>query len=350
MSHVAIFYENHINIQISDIYFIDIVNETVSKVQNHTLVKYLDDIVSADISLPQPFDDPHETTGDEFLCLFKSIKAQGFDSTQPIKIAIDQNGRPIICDGIHRTLVCLKLGFSSIPCVVVYRALEWWLFKYAIYTQHSNTTNLYQKVNHFDLSLWKSWRIDCDVRAELIYKDLMKFHSTSTNLLGVELACNMGNVSCGLARKGISMRGLDVDPLCIKSAKLLAQMDSIGALFKIDDKIETLATFEVCGYVIDPSVLPMCDFIVCLSLLNHHQTDGRSEEGLEIFKNLALKTNRIYLDCPIETDAVGGGSEFTQPQKVFDWCKSANIGGQGRIVAEIESNAPLMRPLLVWEF
>jgi hypothetical protein len=351
VDHTKTFYQNLANVKPNDLYYIDIDNKGASKISNHPLATYLDDIVQADdSSLPQPFDDPNDTTGLEFLQLYKNIKTNGYNANYPIQVAIDPIGRPIICEGIHRTLICRKLEIDLIPCFVVYRSIEWWLFKHALYNQHSKTTNLYQKINHFDLNSWSAWRVDCSIRADLIYKDLLTFHKDPTNLVGVELACNTGNISCALARNGITMHGFDVDSNCIESASQLAPMDSIGARFISNNETMIRASFGLCGYIVDPKTIPNCDFVICLSLLNHHQTDGRSEEGLTIFRNLATKTNRIYLDCPVDSDAVGGGTEFTQYQKVFDWCASAGIGGRGRVVALIESNKPLMRPLLVWEF
>ena len=352
MDHHLIYYRNLTTINPNDIYFTDMGKGKVSKISGHVLAPYLDTLVqSEDPSLPQPHKSPYETTSLEFLNLFKNIKTQGYNPKYPVQVAIDPLGRAIVCDGIHRTLVCRKLGITSMPCLILYRSIEWWLFRSALYNQHSNTTKLYQKVNHFDFNLWTSWRVDCDIRAELIYNDVIKFHAEPKSLVGAEIACNTGTISCALARKGVTMRGFDTDPKCINSASRLAQMDAIGARFESNEGTSILASFELCGQVIDPNKLPDCDFIICLSLLNHFQIDERrTEAGLNIFRNLAMKTNRIYLDCPVDRDAVGGGTEFTQPQKVFEWCASAGIGGHGRIVAEIESNKPLMRPLLVWEF
>lgn len=56
----------------------------------------------------------NEMSGSDIKRLVKDMKANGFDATQPIDVAI-VNGKMIIIDGHHRAAAAAKAGIKDIP-------------------------------------------------------------------------------------------------------------------------------------------------------------------------------------------------------------------------------------------
>ena len=275
--------------------------------------------------------------------LLRSIQTKGFDPKQRIKVAINPHGQIIITDGLHRSCTALALGLPKVPVEVVYRASEWWRLKEALFAQNGGLS-LYQWVEHPDLSLWRGWRRDSEFRAAVLGDYLAKHLPNA--IYGMDVACNSGVLTCGLARRGYSMVGIDLDAKCVATGNALAWMKVIGAW--CDEDKAPRASFHKCGNIPDVTEhQKRTDFIVCLSLLNHHQVDGRDEQGHEIFRRLVAKAPTVFLDCPAPEDPVGGNSSFVKPEAVFDWCRKSGAAGEGSVVAERGSG--LMRTLLAWK-
>ncbi|MBC9130411.1 ParB N-terminal domain-containing protein, partial [Frischella sp. Ac13] len=56
----------------------------------------------------------NEISGSDIKRLVRDMKANGFDTTQPIDVAI-VNGKMIIIDGHHRAAAAVKAGIKDIP-------------------------------------------------------------------------------------------------------------------------------------------------------------------------------------------------------------------------------------------
>lgn len=347
--HLEKFYNPFKCLNPNILFFQDVKKRSVEHIGEHPHNKLLRDLLTNRDTLSVD-EIPLETTHQEFLDVYASLREKGFLHNNPILIAIDSQGLPIILDGLHRTVCAIALGIQEVPIQIVYRDLNWQLVKHDLYAQNQGL-HMYQKVEHFDLDGWTGWRIDSNKRAELVVNFLQKkIPVTPTNIgnyRGLELACNSGIVTCGIARSGYRMLGLDVDIYCVNTGSSLSKMRQVGAINEVSG--ENLATFEQCGYVVDLSNYEGFDFIVCFSLLNHHQVDGRDEEGKEIFRRLVEKAPIVFLDCPTEGDPVGGNTDFVRPSTVIKWCESTGVKGKGSVLALYNEHPPLMRSLIVWE-
>lgn len=268
--------------------------------------------------------------------LIDGIKT-GYNKMYPIKVAINHVGQCVITDGLHRASASLALGKVTIPAEIVYRSEPWQSLKFRLYAQNKGL-RCYQKPDHPDLESWPVWRRDSQNRADTIAEYLRANHPGAS--CGLDLACNSGLVTLGLARHGYTMTGLDTDEQAIRTAQALAPMHTIG-------QGKGKATFATCKPVWEPG-RKRYDFVVCLSLLNHHQVDGRSEQGQEIFRSLVKASPVVILDAPSPGDAVGGSSEYVDPAKVIEWCIASGATGSGKVLSPRSSDG-LMRTLIVWE-
>lgn len=310
---------------------------TVKPLSEHSLVKTARDILAG-----RPTSEIRNVMGPmstaEYATLIEAIR-KGFDPSKPISVAINHRGQCVITDGSHRASAALALGLATIPATIVYRSEEWLTLKNALYSQNKGCS-CYQRPDHPDLDSWGVWRRDTENRAKVIQWYICSRHMPT----GLDLACNSGLLTCALARKGHLMTGLDTDPACIATARALAPMHTIGAMY--DD--ECRACFSRCDSVVDLGAATF-DFIVCLSLLNHHQVDGRDEEGHEIFRRLVRASPTIILDAPAPGDAVGGSSKYIDPKEVIAWCQGSQAPGQGKVIQERGQEDQLMRTLIAWE-
>ncbi len=343
---LEVFYRPFKMISPGQLYFQDIKAKKLTHISKHPhglllekLLKGLSDNVAPEI--------PLETTHSEFLDIYSNIASNGFSVEHPVQIAIDEQGVGVILDGLHRTICALHLGLDVIPVQIVYRALNWQLFKHAVYLQNGRA-HMYQYIEHFDFEGWSRWRVDNEKRAQVVAQELDRLlGSKRGQARGLELACNSGAVSCSLSRRGYSMLGLDVEQTCVDTASYLAGMRFFGGFD--EDKGVSNAHFETCGYVVDLTKYGSFDFILCFSLLNHHQVDGRDEEGKEIFRRLVQGSPLVFLDCPTKGDPVGGNTDFVRPERVIEWCRASGAMGEGRVVALHEEHSPLMRTIIIWE-
>lgn len=250
---------------------------------------------------------------------------------EPVEIAINGRGQLVITNGIHRTALALALGLPLIPARVVYRSEEWQTCKRVLHAINGGP-RLYQPVDHPDLSAWPVWRVDTGARARIMGE------AAQGGRRGVDLACHTGGMTLALARHGFNMDGFDTDPKAIHVASFLRDVPDVGS---------PLAGFSVCDPIVN---LPHggIDFVVCLSLLNHHQEDrDRWEEGAEIFRRCEAAAPLVFLDCPAPGDPVGGASEFVDPEAVFRWCAQTGASGVGSVLALRGENG-LQRTLLAW--
>ena len=264
---------------------------------------------------------------EKFAALVESMAQDGWKGPR-VKIAINDRGQLVITDGLHRSATAFVLGLT-VPCEIVYRHEKWIALKYSLFELNGGV-KLYQPIAHPDLA-WPSWRRDTALRANII-ASWLRANEPGAHY-GVDLACNSGSLTCALGRAGYSMKGLDTSESAVRAASILASMEGIGS---------ENATFARCDEM--PSI-PKSYFAVCLSLLNHHQVDGRSAEGQEIFRRLVGSAPVVFLDAPVSGDPVGGDSPFVDPDNVLAWCKESGAPGQGQV---IDTAGALMRPLLVW--
>ena len=269
---------------------------------------------------------------DAFAELVRLMEEDGWKDDERIKVAINERGQIVITDGLHRAAAAYVLGLVHIPVEIVYRHERWQALKYAL-MEANGGVKLYQPIDHPDFASWPAWRVDTAARVKAIVASLPK----NRGLFGVDLGCNAGALTLALAREQIVMYGYDTDLRVIRAARLVANMEHIGA-----DK--GLAFFYQSEEV--PALLEV-DFVVCLSLLNHYQADPqRLAAGQAIFRACVKAAPVVYLDAPAPEDPVGGDTEFVDPEAVFAWCKLAGVSGKGEVVAD--RGEELQRPLLVW--
>ena len=286
---------------------------------------------------------PHNRTLEEMDALLQSIRKGYSDASgDRVQVAIDRNGHVIVTNGAHRTACAIALGLDAIPAHIVYRDAGWLNLKKAL-LDLNKSPRLYQWIDHPDFQLWGGRRRDTQLRADIIDRWLAQ-HAHAA-MRGVDVGCNAGVLSCALARAGREMIGLDTNPHAVAAGNALAGMADVGAVFDGASR----AHFAKCAPI--PIVAGAhregADFIVCLSLLNHHQADHRSEEGQRIFASFVDAAPIVFLDCPAPGDTVGGDTAFVEPEAVFEWCRASGADGAGTVVAERDKGG-LMRTMLVW--
>lgn len=257
-----------------------------------------------------------------------SMRDAGWNGPR-VKVAINECGQIIITDGLHRSSIAFNLHVS-IPCEIVYRHERWLKLKYAL-LELNGGVKLYQPIDHPDLQ-WPSWRKDTQARVHVI-SEWIRQHVSPTNS-GIDVACNAGVLTNSVAREtGMEMIGLDTDLRAVRAATILSEMDGIGC---------GRVRFSQCQAM---PFIPKSDVVICLSLLNHHWTDGREEEGKCLFRELVSAAPTVFIDCPVSGDPVGGASQFNDPAHVLAWCMATGVAGSGQIIA---GPPELMRPMLVW--
>ena len=265
-----------------------------------------------------------------FAELVQSMALEGWKDGERIKVAINDCGQVVITDGLHRAAAAYAALRARVPVEIVYRHERWQALKYAL-MEANGGVKLYQPIDHPDFASWPTWRADTAARAKTIVASLPK----NRPLYGVDLGCNAGALTLALAREQIVMYGYDTDLRVVRAARLVANMEHIGA-----DHAFFYQSAEV------PALLEV-DFVVCLSLLNHYQADPqRQAAGQAIFRACVRAAPLIFLDAPAPDDPVGGSTEFVDPEAVFAWCKAAGVSGRGKVIAK--RGEELQRPLLMW--
>jgi hypothetical protein len=270
----------------------------------------------------------HQTHYIGFNDLIESIKKDGVKLS--IEVAIEGDGKIIIVDGMHRASIALALGIKSIQAKVIYRNNNWWRFRWLVadLSIKQNLKDLYQPIDHPDFQDFPIWRNDTETRTRHIYKYIT---SVGEMRSGIDYACNVGGIAIGLAKHGISMFGVDI-PQAVDVAKAYAKLKGVS----------DMTMFQPPEHFLPPS-----DFMVVLSFLNHHWTDGRNDEGIRLFQRFIKAAKFIILDAPAPGDPVGGDSKYVDIKNVFEWCDQA-AGKPGRHVVIADIGDDLKRPLLAW--
>jgi hypothetical protein len=253
---------------------------------------------------------------------------KGWDQRQqPIIAGINRRGEIVIHDGWHRAACAYALKWDFLPVAIHWRDEDWWALKHAV-AKLNGGSKLYQPIDHPDFYYWPAWRKDTFYRADLIDR-FLKENISEPRI--ADIGCHSGVLSCALSRKGYAVTGYDNNPKAIRAANLMSCMTDIGAkgaIFVESDKV--INGFNVA---------------VCISVINHYFVRGDDEKTRDFLSQFEGKT--LILDCPTSGDPVGGDTDFTDPEFVFDWLEKHGLDGKGRVLEYHGQN--LQRTMMVWE-
>jgi len=266
----------------------------------------------------------------KFAELVEGIRAHGWQGGR-VSVGINRRGQLVLTDGMHRTAAAAALGLASIPITVVWRDESWWALLHGM-KRLNGGAKLYHPIAHPDFGKWPAWRKDSPARVRII-TELLSSHDARRV---VDLGCHSGVIACGLARAGLQVLGLDVNPHAVEAATHLAAMAGIGA--------DGRAVFRLSEAV---PQLEATDAVVCLSALNHQWATGAAETtGAAILQAIGQAAGLLITDCPVPGDPVAGDSaRWTDPGQVCGWIEG-HLGGSARVAAGAGSE--LQRPLITW--
>ena len=94
---------------------------------------------------------------DKFNTLVDDMKTNGWLDGSRIHVVIDECGRVICVDGMHRSATAYCLGIEKIPVLILYRHTNWIRLKYLLKAINGGV-RLYHPIEHPDLESWPSWR------------------------------------------------------------------------------------------------------------------------------------------------------------------------------------------------
>lgn len=221
--------------------------------------------------------------------LYHSLSDRGYTGS-PISIFFEKDtGQVQTYDGFHRLSIMKYLGIEAdMNCVVSHHHPDPnqrgdFPLAEALAKIHSGH-NLYQPVEDPRVEGWTLWRPDSYARLALV-KELLVPGTV------VDVGCDTGFFSRGLAREGYQVTSLDHSPQRLAVARYLA----------------TISNLEI-NYILGPWHHelngPHFDNVVMLSLL-HHDFLARGVDPT--FKNLEIlrgRCKRIIIELPIRSKQV----------------------------------------------
>lgn len=209
-----------------------------------------------------------------------------------IFVKVDQFGRIVVAEGLHRTVIAYARGAKTIPAKILSRHPEWLDFINFFRTEgekyYGSASSTYQKISHPDFADYSVIRED---RSGSILRFLKE---RKVGLSGLDIGSLVGFYSHTLGCAGYKMQAVEYEEKYASAFSRLATLYNSGA--------------EVWkGDIYDMDIPPArYDFAVALSIIYHLIRNDESK-CIRLIDDLKKKIPLFFIDTEVRTELLSEG-------------------------------------------
>lgn len=218
----------------------------------------------------------------KIVALYTAIKKHGYIGSE-ITVKFTGSGNLVVHDGFHR--LCI-LRFLNQKVDVYCRVKEDFPLLQTL-RELNGGENLYQPTEDPRTDGWHVWRSDCSSRFKVVSEGLM-------GQKVLDAGCETGYFCRGLAERGYTVTGVDVNPKRVAVARYLAATQNLQCHFEVGDWQDLIKK-------------EFFDNVLLLSVLHHQALNAGAAQALQTLTCLSGRCRRVFIEFPLESEGVTWG-------------------------------------------